>query len=181
MLNLRIDHNDSIERAKRVSFLLLDCDGVMTDGTIYVDKNGDEMKRFNILDGHGLVLWHRSGGRSGVLTGRGSAALERRVEELKIEYLVQRSLNKLESFQAFLAESGCEPAEIAYVGDDVVDVPVLRRVGLAVAPPNAVPEAIDAAHAVTGRAGGSGAVRDVVDYLLKVQGKWPDLMARYES
>src|SRR5215510_13193860 len=153
----------------------------MTDGTILLTAEGVEIKRFNIHDGHGIVLWRRAGHRVGVLTGRGSRALERRVEELKIDYLIQRSLNKLESFEAFVAEAGVAHEEIAYVGDDVVDIPILRRAGLAVAPPNAVEEAVDAAHAVTGRAGGHGAVRDVVDFLLKAQGRWDELMARYRA
>jgi 3-deoxy-D-manno-octulosonate 8-phosphate phosphatase (KDO 8-P phosphatase) len=181
MLRFRIPPEEAAERARRVTLLLLDCDGVMTDGTILLTGEGEEIKRFNILDGHGIVLWRRAGHRVGVLTGRGSRALERRVEELKIEFLIQRSLNKLESFEAFLAEAGVEPGEIAYVGDDVVDVPILRRAGLAFAPPNAVEEAAEAAHAVTERAGGHGAVREIVDFLLKAQGRWEELMARYRA
>jgi 3-deoxy-D-manno-octulosonate 8-phosphate phosphatase (KDO 8-P phosphatase) len=164
-----------------VRLLLLDCDGVMTDGTILVTGEGDEIKRFNILDGHGIVLWRRAGRRAGVLTGRGSRALERRVEELGIEFLIQRSLNKLESFEAFLAETGVATEEIAYMGDDVVDIPVLRRSGFAAVPPNAVDEAVAVAHAVTNREGGRGAVREVVDFLLEAQGLWDGLMARYRT
>jgi 3-deoxy-D-manno-octulosonate 8-phosphate phosphatase (KDO 8-P phosphatase) len=181
MLRYRIAPEEAAERARRVTLLLLDCDGVMTDGTILVTGDGDEIKRFNVLDGHGIVLWRRVGHRVGVLTGRGSRALERRVKELKIEYLIQRSLNKLESFEAFVAEAGFAREEIAYVGDDVVDIPLLRRAGLAVVPPNAVEEAVEAAHAVTERAGGHGAVREVVDFLLQAQGRWDELMARYRA
>jgi 3-deoxy-D-manno-octulosonate 8-phosphate phosphatase (KDO 8-P phosphatase) len=176
---LRIAPDEAAERARRVTLLLLDCDGVLTDGTILLTAEGEEIKRFNILDGHGIVLWHRVGHRAGVLTGRGSRALERRVEELKIEYLIQKSLDKLESFEAFVAEAGVAHDEIAYVGDDVVDVPLLRRAGFAATPPNAVGEALEAAHAVTERAGGHGAVREVVEFLLKAQGRWDELMGRY--
>lgn len=179
-MRLRIDEAEVVERAKRISLLLLDCDGVMTDGSIFVPgAEGEEIKRFNVLDGHGIVLWRRVGHRVGVLSGRGSLALERRVAELKIEFLVQRSFDKLASFETFLAESGAAPDEIAFVGDDVVDIPVLRRAGLAFATPNGVEEAIEASHAVTERPGGGGAVREVIDYLLKAQGRWAELMARY--
>ncbi len=181
MLSFRISPEEAAERASRVTLLLLDCDGVMTDGTIFVDGNGEEIKRFNVVDGHGIVLWRRVGHRVGVLTGRGSRALERRVEELKIEFLIQRSHNKSESFETFLAETGAAPEEIAYMGDDVVDIPVFARAGLAIATPNAVDEAIAASHAVTGRSGGRGAVREAIDFMLKAQGRWDSLMERYRE
>jgi 3-deoxy-D-manno-octulosonate 8-phosphate phosphatase (KDO 8-P phosphatase) len=180
-MRLRIKPDEVAARARGVTLLLLDCDGVMTDGTILMSGDGDEIKRFHVLDGHGIVLWRRAGRRVGVLTGRGSRALERRVEELNIEFLVQRSFDKLASFNALLAETGIPADEIAYVGDDVVDIPIMLRVGLAFAVPNSVDEAIEAAHAVTAREGGSGAVREVIDFLLKAQGEWDELMTRYRS
>ena len=179
VLCLRIPPEEALDRARRVTFLLLDCDGVMTDGGIFVTPDGDEIKRFDVQDGHGIVLWRRAGHRVGVLSGRGSRALEHRVEQLKIEFLVQRSLNKLECFDGLVASAGVPPEAIAYMGDDVVDVPLMRRVAFAVAPPNAVPEALEAAHAVTERGGGHGAVRETVDFLLRAQGRWDGLMARY--
>lgn len=169
------------ERARRVTFLLLDCDGVLTDGGVYLASSGDEIKRFDIQDGHGIVLWRRVGHKVGIITGRGSRALERRVEELKIEYLAQKSLNKLETFESLLAETGVAPEHMAYMGDDVVDMPLMRRVGLALAPPNAVPEVLETAHAVTERPGGHGAVREAIDFLLRAQGKWEGLMERYRQ
>lgn len=168
-------------RAERITHLFLDCDGVLTDGSVFVGPDGQEIKRFNIHDGHGIVLWRRVGHKVGIITGRGGPALERRVEELKIEYLIQKTWNKLDSFKQLLDETGILPEEIAYMGDDVVDIPILLRVGLAVAPANAVPEVIEAAHVVTGRTGGHGAVRELTDLLLKEQGRWDELMARYRT
>jgi 3-deoxy-D-manno-octulosonate 8-phosphate phosphatase (KDO 8-P phosphatase) len=179
VLTLRIPPDEALERARRVHLLLLDCDGVMTDGGIYVTPDGDEIKRFDVQDGHGIVLWRRAGRTVGVLTGRGSRALEQRVAQLKIEHLVQRSLDKLASFEELLAGAGVAPDAVAYMGDDVVDVPLMRRVAFAVAPPNAVPEALEASHAVTEREGGRGAVRETIDHLLRAQGLWDGLMARY--
>lgn len=179
MTEFRIDTEEAQARARVVTHLWLDCDGVLTDGTAYFGADGSETKRFNIHDGHGIVLWRRAGHKVAVISGRGSPALERRVEELRIDHLVQRSWNKLESFEALLAETGAAPEHVAFVGDDVVDIPVMRRVGLAVAPANAVAETLSAAHVVTGRSGGQGAVREVIEFLLKAQGRWDELMARY--
>ena len=179
VLRMRIPPEEVLDRARRVTFLLLDCDGVMTDGGIFLLPDGGEIKRFDVQDGHGIVLWRRAGHAAGVLTGRGSRALELRVEQLGIEFLVQRSLDKRASFDELVERAGIAPDAIAYMGDDVVDVPLMRRVALAVAPPNAVPEAIEAAHAVTEREGGRGAVRETVDFLLRAQGRWDGLMARY--
>lgn len=168
-----------VERAKQIGYLLLDCDGVMTDGTAFITPDGDEIKRFDIQDGHGIVLWRRAGFQVGVLSGRGSRALERRVAELGIDHLVQKSWNKLESFNTLLEEIAVPLDRIAYMGDDVVDIPVMRRVGLAIAPPGAVEEVLAVAHAVTERRAGRGAVREAIDFMLKTQGRWEELMARY--
>lgn len=175
----KLKPEEVLDRAKRVRYLLLDCDGVMTDGTALIMPDGDEIKRFDIQDGHGIVLWRRSGHKVGVLSGRGSRALEHRVEQLGIEHLVQRSFNKLESFKELVGEHGLLPEEMAYMGDDVVDIPIMRRVTLAIAPPTAVDEVLAVSHAVTERAAGRGAVREAIDFMLKTQGRWEELMARY--
>lgn len=179
MTDFRIDPADAARRARAITHLWLDCDGVLTDGTAYFGADGGETKRFNIHDGHGIVLWRRAGHGVAIISGRGSPALERRAEELAVDHLVQRTWNKLESFERLVAETGADPAEIAFVGDDVVDIPVMRRAGLAIAPANAVAETIAAAHVVTARAGGMGAVREAIEFLLKSQGRWDELMARY--
>lgn len=179
MLYFTLEPEEIAERARRITLLLLDCDGVLTDGTAYILPDGDEVKRFDIQDGHGIVLWRRAGHRVGIISGRGSRALERRVEELKVDYLVQKTFDKLASYKALLDETGATPDTIAYMGDDVVDIPLMLRAGLAIAPPTAVREVLEVSHAVTERPAGRGAVREVTDFLLKEQGRWDALMARY--
>lgn len=174
-----IDAADVTARAARITHLFLDCDGVMTDGAIISLPDGQEAKRFDIRDGHGIVLWRRADRKVGIITGRGGPALERRVEELQIEYLIQKTYDKLGAFEALVSREGIHHDSIAYMGDDVVDLPLMRRVGLAIAPPNAVPEVLEHAHLVTERSGGNGAVREVIELLLKIQGRWDDLMQRY--
>lgn len=174
-----IDAAEVTSRAARITHLFLDCDGVMTDGAIISLPDGQEAKRFDIHDGHGIVLWRRADRKVGIITGRGGPALERRVEELQIEYLIQKTYDKLAAFEALVSREGIDLEAIAYMGDDVVDLPLLRRVGLAIAPPNAVPEVLEHAHVVTAKSGGNGAVREVIELLLKIQGRWDDLMQRY--
>lgn len=167
------------ERAARIKLLLLDCDGVLTDGRITLSPNGDEQKTFNVRDGHGIVLLHRAGLRSGIISGRSSSLVERRAKELGIEFIRQGTWNKLEDFEEILQTADVTPRETAYIGDDVVDIPLMLRVGLAVAVPDAVPEVIKIADIVTKGQGGQGAVREITDLILKSQQKWDDLMQRY--
>jgi 3-deoxy-D-manno-octulosonate 8-phosphate phosphatase (KDO 8-P phosphatase) len=174
-----MDAAEVTARAAGITHLFLDCDGVMTDGAIISLPDGQEAKRFDIHDGHGIVLWRRAGRKVGIITGRGGPALERRVEELQVEFLIQKTYDKLAAFEALVEREGIHLEAIAYMGDDVVDLPLLRRVGLAIAPPNAVPEVLEHAHIVTTRSGGNGAVREVIELLLKIQGRWEELMARY--
>jgi 3-deoxy-D-manno-octulosonate 8-phosphate phosphatase (KDO 8-P phosphatase) len=176
----RLPADQVAARAARITHLFLDCDGVMTDGGVFIGPDGAELKRFDIHDGHGIVLWRRAGHRVGVISGRGSQSLEHRVEQLGIEYLVQRTLNKLDSFRDLLGEAGILPEEICFMGDDVVDIPLMLRTGLAAAPSNAVSDVVEAAHVVTARSGGCGAVRELIELLLKAQGRWAGLMERYQ-
>src|ERR671932_1315000 len=118
-------------RAARVQLLLLDCDGVLTDGRITPVAGGDELKSFHTHDGHGLVMLHRAGLRSGIISGRTSRLVEMRASDLGITYVRQGALDKLSVFESLLAEAAVEPSEVAYVGDDVVDIPLMRRSGLA--------------------------------------------------
>lgn len=172
--------NDEIrERAARIKLLLLDCDGVLTDGRITLLPNGDEQKTFNVRDGHGLVLLHRAGLRSGIISGRSSSLVERRAKELGIEFVRQGTWNKLEDFEEVLTEAKVSLEQTAFVGDDVTDVPLMLRVGFAVAVADAVPETKHVAHFTTQSKGGAGAVREVTDLILQAQGKWEDLMKRY--
>jgi 3-deoxy-D-manno-octulosonate 8-phosphate phosphatase (KDO 8-P phosphatase) len=166
-------------RAALVKLLLLDCDGVLTDGCITLVEGGDEQKSFHARDGHGLVMLHRAGLRSGIISGRTSRLVEMRAADLGIAYVRQGALNKLEVFEELLSEAGVETSEVAYVGDDVVDIPLMRRSGFAVAVADATGDTRAAAHYVTRLPGGFGAVREICELILKAQGRWDNLMKRY--
>ena len=175
-----MDERDEVERrAARVRLLLLDCDGVLTDGRITPVEDGEELKSFHTHDGHGLVMLHRAGLRTGIISGRTSRLVELRAADLGISFVRQGALNKIEVFESLLAEAGEEPSRVAYVGDDVVDIPLMRRCGLAIAVADATPDTRDAAHHVTRLPGGHGAVREVCELILKAQSRWDELMKRY--
>jgi 3-deoxy-D-manno-octulosonate 8-phosphate phosphatase (KDO 8-P phosphatase) len=175
-----MDERDEVEsRAARVRLLLLDCDGVLTDGRITPVEDGEELKSFNTRDGHGLVMLHRAGLRSGIISGRRSRLVELRAADLGVSFVRQGALNKVEVFESLLAEAGIEPAHAAYVGDDVVDIPLMRRCTFAVAVADATEDTRAAAHYVTRLPGGFGAVREVCELILKAQGRWDELMKRY--
>ncbi|MFQ5896220.1 MAG: KdsC family phosphatase [Nitrospinota bacterium] len=163
------------ERARRVRLLAMDVDGVLTDGGIYLAE-GVELRRFDVKDGAGIVLAQRAGLEVAWLSGRSSPVVAARAADLGVRHLRQGSLDKLPGYLEVVSELGLADAQVAYVGDDVLDVPVLRRVGLAVAVADASPEARRAAHLVTRAAGGRGAVREVVELILKAQGKWEGLL-----
>jgi 3-deoxy-D-manno-octulosonate 8-phosphate phosphatase (KDO 8-P phosphatase) len=167
------------KRAARVKLLLMDCDGVLTDGRITLLPDGDEQKSFHTRDGHGLVLLHRAGLRSGIISGRTSTAVERRARDLGITYVRQGTFDKIVEFEEVLAAARVEEAETAFIGDDVTDIPLMQRVGLAVAVADATEETRAAAHYVTEQRGGFGAVREVAELILKAQGRWAELMRRY--
>ena len=171
---------DEVEsRAARVRLLLLDCDGVLTDGRITPVEGGEELKSFHTRDGHGLVMLHRAGLRSGIISGRRSRLVELRAADLGISFVRQGACDKVEVFEGLLAEAGVAASEVAYVGDDVVDIPLMRRSGLALAVADATPDTRDAAHHVTRLPGGRGAVREVCELILKAQGRWDELLKRY--
>ncbi len=175
-----MEERDEVERrAAGVRLLLLDCDGVLTDGRITPVEGGEELKSFHTHDGHGLVMLHRAGLRSGIISGRTSRLVELRAADLGISFVRQGALNKIEVFESLLAEASVAPEHVAYVGDDVVDIPLMRRCGLGVAVADATPDTRDAAHHVTRLPGGFGAVREVCELLLKAQGRWDELMKRY--
>jgi len=154
-----------------VKLLLLDVDGVMTDGGITYTEGGEESKRFHIQDGMGIDLLARAGIGSGILTGRRSPMVERRARELGMRVIKQGFYDKDAGFREVLSELGLEPSEIAYVGDDVQDLSVMRAAGFRAAPANAVAEVKAAADYVCKRAGGHGAVREVADLILSLAGK----------
>jgi 3-deoxy-D-manno-octulosonate 8-phosphate phosphatase (KDO 8-P phosphatase) len=168
-------------RAARVELLLLDVDGVLTDGGIVYTDDGVELKRFHVRDGSGLKLWQLAGKRAAIVSGRDSPAVAARAAELGVAPVLQGRADKLPAFEAVLAETGLRPEQVCAVGDDLPDLPVLRRCGLAVAVADACLEVREAADYVTAAPGGRGAVRDVVEWLLRLQGAWGGLVARFRA
>lgn len=175
-----MEHADNItERARRVRLLILDCDGVLTDGRIIMLPGGDETKAFDVKDGHAMVMAGRAGLPIAIISGRKSSIVQTRAKELGVAHLHQMAWVKTEPYEKILAEEGLTDKEVCYVGDDVVDIPLLRRAGLAIAVADAVEEAKQYSHFVTKRAGGRGAVREVIEIILKAQDKWDEALARY--
>lgn len=167
-------------KLKDIRLLLLDVDGVMTDGGIIYDGNGLETKVFNVKDGHGIKMLQRYGIEVGIITGRDSRVVDFRAKELAIELLYQGALKKLDCYLDVKQKTGLTDSQIAYMGDDVIDVPVMKRVAFAAAPADALIEARKVAHYVSTLAGGRGAVREVCDMILKGRGFWDEVAARYE-
>ena len=159
-----------MKRARQVRFLLLDVDGVMTDGTIYLTDSGKEMKGFHIHDGFGIHQLQKSGVTIGIITGRASEVVSLRARELGISEVHQDAVDKIIVYDDLLQKYGLKDSEMAYVGDDLIDLPILERVGLAVAVANAVPEVKKRVHWITEKSGGQGAVREVTDFLMSSRG-----------
>lgn len=171
---------EALPRARQVRLLLLDVDGVLTDGTITYGTDGIETKSFHTQDGLGLRLLQESGVAAGIITARASEAVLRRARELGFAHVVQGAADKLAAFEAILRETGLRPPQTAYMGDDWMDLPLLNRVGLAAAPANAVAEVRQRVHYTTERTGGRGAVREVCDLLLEAQSNLERLFARFD-
>ena len=169
-----------LNKIRKVRLLILDVDGVMTDGRIIIDDAGLESKQFDVRDGHGLKILMRCDIGVALLTGRRSEVVEHRAADLGITEVYQGVWNKAEAFAGILERHKLASGETAYVGDDVVDIPLLKRVGFSVAVADAVPEARKVADYVTKRAGGQGAVREVCEMILTAQGRWEEVAARYE-
>ena len=176
---MKLEASDIDARAQRIKILLMDCDGVLTDGRLWLMAEGDEQKAFHARDGQGISLCHRAGLQTGIITGRTSSAVERRAQDLKMSYVRQEAKDKIKALDEILAEAGVTANECAYIGDDVADIPVMHRVAFAVAVADAVPETKQAAHYVTEIKGGQGAVREVCDLILKAQDKWDAVMERF--
>lgn len=158
-----------VERCRGVNFLLLDVDGVLTDGRLYYGSNGEELKQFFVRDGYGLKLWHEAGFRSGIISGRQSPIVEFRARETGIEFVKQGNDSKLEPFNELCAEAGISKDEIAFIADDTLDIVLFDHVGLSVAVADAHPDVRWAAQFITKARGGLGAVREVIDMILKAK------------
>jgi 3-deoxy-D-manno-octulosonate 8-phosphate phosphatase (KDO 8-P phosphatase) len=168
-------------RAAQIELLLLDVDGVLTDGSIIYTAEGVELKRFHVRDGSGLKFWHNLGKRSAIISGRASTAVELRAVELGISPVFQGCSDKRTAFDQLLAETGLVPEQVCAIGDDLPDLPILRCVGLAVAVADACAELRAAADYTTTAPGGRGAVRDAIEWLIKLQGRWDETLARYHG
>jgi 3-deoxy-D-manno-octulosonate 8-phosphate phosphatase (KDO 8-P phosphatase) len=166
-------------RARKIHLLILDVDGVLTDGRIILDNAGNEYKAFHVRDGHGIKMLLRAGIKVAVITGRSSKVVEIRARELGITDVFQGCKDKLAAYSTLLDAYGLVDTQVAYVGDDIVDVAVLARVGLPVAVADADPEVMRYGLLVTARKGGMGAVREVADIILKAQGLWKGLVDEY--
>lgn len=169
---------DFVRRAKGIRLLLLDVDGILTDGGITIDANGAETKTFHVRDGHGIKLLQWAGIEVAILSGRRSGATDRRAAELGISLVHQGASDKLAALETILTSRGLAPDEVAFMGDDLVDLPVLRRVGLPMTVADAVDELAPFVQYVTRAVGGRGAVREVAEALLEAQGRWADVVAQ---
>jgi len=167
-------------RLERVAIFLCDVDGVLTDAAVYV-SGGQELKRFNIQDGLGLVALRKSGIKVGWVSSRPSEATAHRAADLKIDFLHQSKGSKVTAIEEILARTGLDWDRVCYAGDDIVDLGPLKRAGVAVAVANAVPEVLAAAHYVTRAPGGQGAVREIAEMILKAQDKWQQLIADHSK
>ena len=166
-------------RCKQIELILSDVDGVLTDGGVVFDNEGIETKKFHIRDGLGIKLWQKAGYKFGVLTARNSHIVKVRSAELGIDIVRQGFEEKLPAAHEIFEQLGVEPQQVCYIGDDLTDLPVIRHVGLGVAVADAAPEVIEAADHVTKLAGGQGAVRELVEILLKGKNRWEDLVRKY--
>ena len=164
---------------QNIKLILSDVDGVMTDGGIIYDNQGIEVKRFHVRDGLGIRLWQRSGGQFGIITARNSHIVKLRATELGIEIVRQGYSDKLPAAREIVGDAGFMMESVCYIGDDLTDLPVLRNAGLAVTVADAGNEVRRAAHLVTQAAGGQGAVRETIEFILKAQQRWDDAIAKY--
>lgn len=167
-----------MEQAKGIKLVILDVDGVMSDGRIVIDDNGVEQRNFDIKDGFAVVALQMSGIDVAIITSKKSGSVRHRAEELKIKRFHEGIKKKTEPYEQMLAEMGIGDAQVAYVGDDLVDLSMMKRVGLPIAVADAVPEVRAAAKYVTQARGGHGAVREAAEMILKAQGKWDAILAK---
>jgi 3-deoxy-D-manno-octulosonate 8-phosphate phosphatase (KDO 8-P phosphatase) len=166
-------------RAKHIRLIAFDVDGVMTDGGLYLSDSGEEFKRFNSLDGHGLKMLKASGVELAIITGRTSRCVESRAKNLGITHVYQGIEKKLDAMNALLTQLNLAPENAAFMGDDVVDLPAMTRVGLAFSVPDAHQKVLERAHYVTSRKAGFGAVREVCEFLMAAQGSLETQLAPY--
>ena len=168
------------EKLKGIKLLILDVDGVMTDGRIIMDNEGRELKNFNVRDGHGIKILQRYGIKVAILTGRKSKVVDYRAKDLEIRDVYQGALNKKEVFGKILEKHKLSPSAVAFMGDDIIDIPVLKSVGFSASVADAIDVVKKAVDYITKHNGGRGAVREVCETILKAQGRWPEIAAKYD-
>ncbi|MFC1677449.1 KdsC family phosphatase [Planctomycetota bacterium] len=164
---------------EKIKLLVLDVDGVLTDGTLIINADGSESKAFNTLDGHGIRMWQRTGLKVAFLSGRESAPTKIRADQLDIDFCIQNAHYKLPELKKLTDKLNLTPENIAYIGDDLPDLPVIQYAGFGVAVANAIDEVKQYADFVTTRPGGKAAVREVIEHILKSTGQWQEIMERY--
>ena len=172
---------DALDRARRVELIIFDVDGVLTDGGIYHGTNGELLKRFHCRDGFGITLAHSCGIKTAIITGRKSVMTANRAAELKISAVMQGQMNKRDAYKKLKAQFGLDDAQICYVADDVIDLPVFVQAGFRAAVGDAAAEVIERAHFVANNFGGHGAVREIIEFILKAKGFWQGIIERYTS
>jgi 3-deoxy-D-manno-octulosonate 8-phosphate phosphatase (KDO 8-P phosphatase) len=170
---------DILERAAHIRLVIFDVDGVLTDGSLFIGDDGQEYKAFHSRDGHGMKMLQASGVEIGIITGRTSQVVTHRMDSLGIRHVYQGKLEKLPAFEELVAKLGLRPHQVAYAGDDVVDLPVMRRVGLAIAVQDAHPLVKQHAHWTTDHGGGRGAARDVSELIMRAQGNLDAQLQHY--
>ena len=170
---------DILARAARIKLVIFDVDGVLTDGSLFLGDHGEEYKAFNSRDGHGMKMLQQAGVAIGIITGRSSNVVRYRMESLGVQYVYQGQLDKLPAYLDLLEKTGLKPEETAYVGDDVVDLPIMGHAGLAIAVADAHPLVLRHAHWHTPSAGGRGAGRDVCEMLMEGHGVLDEMLSRY--
>jgi len=164
------------EKIKKIKLLILDVDGVMTKGDIILDDQGRETKIFNVQDGYGIVLFQCAGHKTAILSARATKAVEARAKDLKISKVCQDAYPKIKAYKKLISELKLKDEQVCFIGDDLPDIEVLRMVGVSVTVPNAVNEVKQIVDHVTKREGGQGAIREVVELILKTQGKWSSIL-----
>lgn len=170
---------DILDKASRVRLVVFDVDGVLTDGSLYLGDDGQEYKAFHSRDGHGMAMLREAGVEIGIITGRTSRVVVHRMASLGIEHIYQGQRDKLPAFEDLIGKLGLSADEVAFVGDDVVDLPILTRAGLAIAVADAHPLVVRHSHWQTPSPGGRGAARDVCELILEARGQLDELLRRY--
>lgn len=173
------DNKNLLQKAKKVQMLMLDVDGVLTDGSILYSEDGKEIKVFNVLDGHGIVMLKKAGIKTVIVSGRKSKALKKRAQELGIKDIYQGVFDKTKILKVLISKAGIKKENVCYMGDDITDIALLKDVGFSVSVPNGTKEVKRIVDYITKKKGGNGAVREVAEMILKAKGLWREILHNY--